>query len=259
MGVAIGAMPEHERPRERLLRCGAGALSERELLALVLGSGCPGKSALDLATELLSYFGGMDGLSGARPEELASHAGVGPAKAASLVAALRLGRLGSLASVPRRLGSAGDVAVAARELLDGQRRERVVVLVCDAANQRRKSVLVSEGAVDWSPLPVREILNAVLRHDGRAFAVAHNHPSGDLEPSDADRSATADLASAAATVWASVPRPRDRGWRAVLQRASYAKPANAWLSADASSAAASVVVRSRNRVACCSFSSCTTT
>lgn len=200
MGVAIAALPEHERPRERLLRCGVGALSERELLALVLRSGRPGESALDLATALLAEFGDLDGLSSARPEELAARPGVGPAKAASLVAALRLGRLGSLAPVPRRLGSAGDVAVAARELLDSQRRERVVVLVCDAANQLRRSVLVSEGAVDWSPLPVREILNAVLRHDGRAFAVAHNHPSGDLEPSDSDRTATANLARAAATV-----------------------------------------------------------
>jgi DNA repair protein RadC len=200
MGVMIAALPEHERPRERLLRCGVGALSERELIALVLGSGRPGESALDLATVLLAEFGGLDGLSSARPEELAARPGIGPAKAAALVAALRLGRLGSLASVPRRLGSAGDVAIAARELLDGQRRERVVVLICDASNQLRRCVLISEGAVDWSPLPLREILNAVLRHDGRAFAVAHNHPSGDLEPSAADRTATANLARAAATV-----------------------------------------------------------
>ncbi|MFN8035400.1 MAG: DNA repair protein RadC [Acidimicrobiia bacterium] len=200
MGVSIAALPGHERPRERLASCGVEALTERELLALVLRTGRLGESALDLATALLLDFGSIERLASARPEELAARAGVGPAKAAALVAALRLGRLASLASIPRRLGSAGDVAVAARELLDGQRRERVVVLICDAVNQLRRCVLVSEGAADRSPLPVREILNAVLRHDGRAFAVAHNHPSGDPEPSDADRTATAALTRAAATV-----------------------------------------------------------
>jgi DNA repair protein RadC len=200
MGVAIAALPGHDRPRERRLSCGVDALSERELLALVLRSGRPGESALDLAAALLADFGGLDGLSGARPEELAGRPGVGPAKAAALVAALRLGRLGSSEVVPRRLGSAADIAAAVWGLLDGQRRERVVVLVCDAANQLLRTVLVSEGAVDRSMLPVREILNAVLRHDGRAFAVAHNHPSGDPEPSDADVRATDEVTAAARTV-----------------------------------------------------------
>jgi DNA repair protein RadC len=200
MGVTISALPAHDRPRERLLRCGVEALNERELLALVLRSGRPGESALDLARALLADFGGIEGLSGARPEELAARPGVGPAKAAALVAALRLGRLEHRRGEQPRLGGPGDIAGVSRELLDGQRRERVIVLVCDAANRVRRSILVSEGAIDRSMLPVREILNAVLRHDGRAFAVAHNHPSGDPEPSDADVRATVELSVAAKAV-----------------------------------------------------------
>ena len=80
------------------------------------------------------------------------------------------------------------------------RRERVMVLVCDAANRLRRTVIVSEGSIDRSLVPVREILNAVLRHDGRAFAIAHNHPSGNPEPSEADRRATAEVRDAASVV-----------------------------------------------------------
>ena len=81
--------------------------------------------------------------------------------------------------------------------MQGARRERVIVLVADAANRLQRTVVVSEGAIDRSLVPVREILNAVLRHDGRAFAIAHNHPSGDATPSDADGRDTADVAAAA--------------------------------------------------------------
>lgn len=200
MGVSIGELPPHERPRERLMKHGPDALSERELIALVLRSGRRGESALDVAASLLAEFGGVDGLAAAFPEELARRPGVGPAKAAALVAALRLGRFAFSEGAPPRLSSGVDVAAAARALLDDQRRERVVVLVCDAANRLRRTMLVSEGAVDRSLLPVREILNAVLRHDGRAFALAHSHPSGDPEPSDADVRATTEVSRAAKMV-----------------------------------------------------------
>jgi DNA repair protein RadC len=76
----------------------------------------------------------------------------------------------------------------------------VVVVVCDAGNRVRHTVIVSDGALDRSCFPIREILNAVLRHDGRAFAVAHNHPSGDPTPSEADRRATEELSEAARVV-----------------------------------------------------------
>lgn len=198
MTVLMAAVPPHERPRERLLARGADALTERELLALVLRNGTTGLSALDLAAELLAEYGTLHALAAASPEELAMRPGVGPAKAAALVAAFRLGRRADAGGAdPVALRRPDDVARVAGRELDGARRERVLVLVCDAGNRLRRTVLVSEGSVDRSLVPVREILNAVLRLDGRAFALAHNHPDGDPEPSDADRRATEDVKAAA--------------------------------------------------------------
>ena len=121
-------------------------------------------------------------------------------KAAAVVAAFQLSRRAMhFADKAVMLRNSEDVARAAGKALAGLRRERVVVLVCDAANRLRRTVVVTEGSIDRSLVSVREILNAVLRHDGRAFAVAHNHPSGDAEPSDADRRATVDIAAGAKT------------------------------------------------------------
>jgi DNA repair protein RadC len=112
------------------------------------------------------------------------------------VAAFQLGRRGGRCD-PVQLRSPEDVAEIARAELGVARRERLIVLVCDASNRLIRTVTVSEGSVDRSLVPVREILNAVLRHDGRAFAIAHNHPSGTPEPSEADRRATEAVKAAA--------------------------------------------------------------
>jgi DNA repair protein RadC len=194
----MAAVPPHERPRERLLALGAEGLADRELLALILGNGTRGTSVLDVAAELLAEYGGLSQLAKARPEELSTRPGVGAAKSAALAAAFQLGQRAERDESPSRvLRSPDDVALVARQELGNGRRERVLVLVCDAANRLRRTVMVSEGSIDRSLVPVREILNAVLRHDGRSFALAHNHPSGDPEPSDADRRATEDVGAAA--------------------------------------------------------------
>lgn len=201
-GVAamlMKSLPPNERPRERLLAGGVDALTARELIALVLRNGTAGKSALEIADELIVEYGSAQTLASARPEELATRSGVGPAKAAALVAAFQLSRR-SVRNDPIQVRTAEDVAVIARGELAGARRERLVVVVCDAANHVQRVVTVSEGALDKSIVPVREILNAVLRHDGRAFAIAHNHPSGTAEPSNADRRATDSVKAAATTV-----------------------------------------------------------
>jgi DNA repair protein RadC len=200
MATILADLPLQERPRERLLQHGPEALSEPELLAIILRSGRRGRSALDLATSLLGEYGGLSALASARPEELATKPGVGSAKATALVAAFQLGRRVGLDDAPHVLRSPSDVTEVARRELDGLRRERVLVLVCDAANRLRRTVIVSEGSINRSLVPVREILNAVLRHDGRAFAIAHNHPSGNPEPSEADRRATAEVRDAASVV-----------------------------------------------------------
>ncbi len=201
MTVAIIDMPADQRPRERLATLGALALSDAELLALLLRHGRPGQSAVALALDLLAEFGGLRGLSAARPEELASRAGIGPAKAAALIAAFHLGaRVRVAGDGARQLATAWDVACTAIPRFAGARTERLLVLVCDAQNRVRHSVFVAEGAIDSVAVPVREILNTVLRHDGRGFAVAHNHPSGDPMPSADDRRATDILITAAGAV-----------------------------------------------------------
>lgn len=190
-----------DRPRERLLAYGPDALSTPELLALVLRHGHRGVSAVELATRLLASYGGVAGLLEALPEELAQEPGVGPAKAAALIAALRLGaRERDENDALRTLTRPEDVAAVAEVELVGCRRERVLILICDSGNRLRRVVRLTDGSVDRSLFPVREALNAVLRHDGRAFAVAHNHPSGDPTPSEHDRRATRQLTTGAAAV-----------------------------------------------------------
>jgi DNA repair protein RadC len=199
VSIGLKDLQKQDRPRERLLRRGAEALSERELLALILGSGRRGESVLDLAARLIADFGGVRGLCTARPEELARCPGMGTAKAAAVVAALRLGQMNGT-PIAVKLQSPEDVARVSSGEIATASRERVLVLVCDASNRLRHIVQVADGAIDRAPIPIREVLNAVLRHDGRAFALVHNHPSGDPTPSDADVRATIDVAAAAETV-----------------------------------------------------------
>jgi DNA repair protein RadC len=193
-------LPAHERPRERMLHRGPEALSERELLALVLRNGTKSVSALDLAGSLLAEYGGLAAIGVARPEELARRSGIGVAKATALVAAFQLARRSIVDDPLTVLRSLDDVGEVACRELAGLRRERVLVLVCNARNRLRRTVIVSEGSIDRSLVSVREILNAVLRHDGRAFAITHNHPSGEPTPSKADEQATADIDDAARIV-----------------------------------------------------------
>jgi DNA repair protein RadC len=187
-------------PSDRLTRCGVDALGAEELIALILQRGQRGQGGLEAARRLARDFGSISRLGRAGPEELTALSGISPQQAAALVSSFRLTRLAANEPVPSRLTCAADVAaVAIREIGDAT-RERAVVLVCDAANHLRLVVQISEGSIDRAFLPVREILYAVLRHDGRAFAVAHNHPSGDPTPGPEDVQATKSLRAAAGAV-----------------------------------------------------------
>lgn len=135
-----------------------------------------------------------------RPDELWSDRDVSAASAARLMAAFELARRATAPEPPEVVRGPEDVAAIACRQLGGLRRERVIVIVCDAANRPLRTVVVSDGSVDRSVLPVREVLHAVLRWDGRAFAVAHNHPSGDPDPSEADVDATRGIGEAARVV-----------------------------------------------------------
>lgn len=202
MGTPLSRLPSAGRPRERLLALGPEALSDVELIALQLRSGARGESAVDLACQLLARFGDTARLAEATVDELAAAPAIGVAKAASLVACFQLARRSHAQREQPGLvlRNAADVATVARVELAGLRRERVIVLVCNGQNRLIRVVKVSDGSIDRSLVGVREVLNAVLVNDGKAFAVAHNHPGGDARPSESDIAVTAQVAIASKTV-----------------------------------------------------------
>lgn len=182
----------------RLVDEGVDALDISELLTVLLD----GAGVADVPPGALSrsIAEGLPTIAVARPEELAMACGMTITGATVLAAAFELGRRAVAAEPPSGLAGPSDIAALACRHLGGLRRERVLVIVCDAANRPMRSLVVSEGSLDRSLFPVREILNAVLRWDGRAFAIAYNHPGGDLEPGDADRQATERISGAARVV-----------------------------------------------------------
>lgn len=182
------------------MRVGPGALSDAELVALVAGIEVKGRDDVAVGHELIVEFGGLRGLASAFPEELTRSSGIDPTGAARLTAAFELVARATAAPTNRVVDSAVAIAELASPVLARERREKVVVLVADAANRLLRVVPVAAGGLDSSPMPVREVMHAVLRYDGRAFAVAHNHPSGDPTPSVQDREATAALGRAADAV-----------------------------------------------------------
>ena len=196
--MRVKDLPVEERPRERALTRGAEALADRELLALLLGSGVPGCDAVDLAARLIARYGSLHELSRTDPCELTTLPGIGPAKAARVAAAFQLGRRARQPAATPVVTCTADLAAVAAPLLRGLRRERVVVVVCDGSGSVLRSALLSEGSPEGSPVPVRDLLSLVLAAGGAAFGVAHNHPGGGTEPSPADIAVTGRLHQAAA-------------------------------------------------------------
>jgi DNA repair protein RadC len=169
-----------------------------ELLAMLLDAAGVEGLGVDALAQAIDSGGLRD--AAAMPDEPSMDEVVPAAALAALAAAFELTRRAVLPHVPAIIRGPADVAAIARRELGGSRREHVLVIACDAGNRPLRSVVVAHGAVDRVSIPVREILTAVLRCDGRAFAVAHNHPCGDPEPSDADVEATESVAEAARAV-----------------------------------------------------------
>lgn len=200
MAVRIADLPASERPRERLARLGPGGLSDQELLALVIRSGSPGASAMDVGTELLGAWGSLNRLSAAGLDDLNGVPSLGSAKAAGLVAAFELGRRAAFGPVPMTIRRPEDLVALVQPLLAGRPQEEVVLVVTNTANRVLRTMPVTRGSTDRCLLIVRDVVSAVLRCGGAAFAVAHNHPSGDPTPSPEDRVVTQQLKDAAETV-----------------------------------------------------------
>lgn len=194
----IAAWPRSEQPRERLLDEGASVLSDAQLLAIVLRVGRHDSSAVHVAMDLLQRLGGLRGLSNRGVDELCGIAGIGPAKAAQILAAIELGKrvLSAPLSTGTRIHKSEDVFHHYFPILRDLRREVFKALLLDAKHSVIKDVTVSEGSLTLSIVHPREVFNLAVRESAAAVIFLHNHPSGDPEPSLEDRSLTARLVAA---------------------------------------------------------------
>jgi DNA repair protein RadC len=198
----LKAIPPAERPRERLFRFGSGQLTDSELLAVLLGAGTRGRDALTLARSLLDQAGGLHTLSRLSPSELKAVRGLGAAGIARIQAALELGRrnLEGPAYRRRTLKQPLDAARCFRARLAELSYEVFSCLYLDT----RHSIICYEplfrGTVDGATVYPREVVKRALYHNAAAVILGHNHPSGNCEPSEADRSITIKLAQALSLV-----------------------------------------------------------
>ncbi len=182
--------PEEDRPREKLLDKGTEALTNAELLAIILrtGNASTGESALDHARLLLRQFGGLKGIDGAPIRELRAVKGIGPAKTAQLKAGLEIGRrMGQQKwEAGRSLRSSEEVFRHFRERLEREKREIFYVVLLTNKNRKIRDVKISEGSLTASLAHPREVYNPVIRESAAAVIFVHNHPSGDPAPSPED-------------------------------------------------------------------------
>lgn len=200
--MAIQDWPPEERPRERLLGRGPGALSDAELLAILLGSGVAGQTALDLARELLTEFGGLRPALESERHRLCAVRGFGPAKYVTLQACLEIGRRYLEARVRRGkpLASPADTRRFLEARLRGYDHEVFACLFLDNRHRVIRYEEMFHGTIDGASVHPREVVKRALAHNAAALIVAHNHPSGVAEPSQADRSLTRRLVDAAGLV-----------------------------------------------------------
>jgi DNA repair protein RadC len=200
--MAITDWPEGERPREKLLSKGPGALSDAELLAIFLRVGVTGKSAVDLARELLARFGTLSKLFAADLADFSQMHGMGPAKFAQLMAVMEMAKRALQETL-----SAGDVLDAPetvreylRLTLAARPHEIFMAVFLDAQNRVVSVEELFRGTLTQTSVYPREVVKGALYHNAASIIFAHNHPSGVVEPSQADRQLTAALKQALALV-----------------------------------------------------------
>lgn len=200
--MTIRDWPESERPREKLLERGAAALSDAELLALFIGSGRRGATAVDIGRELLVRHGNLKTLLERDSAALAAEPGLGVAKSCRLLAALELGRR-YLACELRERESLAHPSACADYLRIRIGAYPYEVFACIFLDNRHRVLAFEElfrGTIDGASVHPREVVRRCLAHNAAAVILAHNHPSGVTEPSQADRAITAELQRALETV-----------------------------------------------------------
>ena len=195
----ISDWPEEERPRERLYRKGPASLADAELLAILLGTGTKGRTALDLARDLLSGDGALSELAGREVGELKRLKGVGLAKATKLAAAFEISRrLRSRVDGGRvSLGSPEAVFAHFGPLMEDLKKEVFRVVLLNSQNGYIKDEIISEGTLSASLVHPREVFRPAIRESAASLILLHNHPSGDPTPSKEDLRLTRQLVECA--------------------------------------------------------------
>ena len=193
--MAISEWPKDQRPRERLLATGPESLTDPELIAILLRTGTAGKNAIDLGREMLSHFGSLNRLFAASAQELAKLKGLGPAKLAIFQTVIELARRAIAEEL--KAGPLLHSTHAVKNFLQLQfashDQEIFLVLFLDVQHRLIASEKMFEGTLTRTHVYPREILRRALTHNAAAVIFAHNHPSGSPEPSDLDKSMTAEL------------------------------------------------------------------
>lgn len=200
--MSIIDWPFGERPREKLLERGASALSDAELLAIFLRTGVTGKSAVDLAREVLLRFGGLTQMFAASEKAFCDIHGMGQAKYVQLQAVLEMSRRALQEEVKSgdALNSPRAVKDYLQLLLRGRQQEVFVVLLLDAQHRVIASEELFHGTLTQTSVYPREVVKRALHHNAAAAIIAHNHPSGIAEPSQSDQLLTDALKQALALV-----------------------------------------------------------
>jgi len=200
--MGIADWPEDERPRERLLKLGAAALSEAELLAIFLRTGIAGKSAVELGRDLLARFGSLHRLFAAPLEDLAAIRGLGPAKYVQLQAVVEMARRALAEQIQDRDAMSSPQAVRdyLRLSLGSRPHEVFVAMFLDAQNRLLGCEELFRGTLTQTSVYPREVVKTALRYNAAGVIFAHNHPSGVAEPSRADELLTQTLKQALSLV-----------------------------------------------------------
>jgi len=189
-----------DRPREKLLKKGMVSLSDAELIALLIRTGSPGQSAVELAREILSHAGhNLNEMGKLSVQDLQKHRGIGEAKAITIAAALELGRRRKLAAIPERqqIKSSHDAFDFLYPNLEDKHHEEFWVLYLNRANRVIDGVMISRGGISGTVTDVKIILKHAVDRRASGMILCHNHPSGHTTPSNADIKITRKLKNAA--------------------------------------------------------------
>ncbi len=197
-GLSIREMPSEDRPREKLVKLGSGALTDSELVAILLRVGIAGENVVALSQRLLRDYGGLSGLSRVPLAELCELRGMGEAKAAQLKAALEIGRRLLLAEPDQRLQvrSPGDLANPLILEMSGLEQEHLKLIMLDNKNRVLKMQTVYVGTINSSQIRIAEVFREAIRQNSASVIIAHNHPSGDPTPSPEDVRVTEEIIEA---------------------------------------------------------------